>query len=82
MEEEEGAFISQDEIEEAPLGSSQAKAKSQIPYVDEWVYFLHGSSNAQGANSHEIKDPYNFYRKQLYQTQMEVNFFGSSMIIG
>ena len=44
---EEGKVIAQVNVEEAAQGVEQPKTKLASLYVEEWVYFLRGSSHAQ-----------------------------------
>ena len=56
---EEGNFAQVD-VEKSSQGVEQPKAIFSNSYIEEWVYFLPGSSHAQIMNSNILKDAYNF----------------------
>lgn len=60
MAQEEGKLIAQVEFEEVPASAMKTKTKRSSQFVNEWVYFLLGSSNAKSTNSYVLKDPYSF----------------------
>lgn len=65
MAQEEGKMIAQVDVEESSQATEQAKPKLASLYVEEWVYFLLGSSHAQNMNTHIFKDAYSFYRDSI-----------------
>ena len=59
---QEGALIEKEKVKQVLVSPTKTKVKNPIPFSEEWIKFLIGSSNGQSTNTHELRNLYSFFR--------------------